>query len=111
VVEFSARRSTMLTGLYRDSPLSLQVSSSVVYQLCQDRSLVRALLTNCPTFDPAHTEIMGRDSVVGIQTWQRDGRSGVRNLTEAIYFFLKTSRWALGFGMSPVQWVSSFSRK
>jgi len=98
----------MLTELYRDSPLSLQVSSGVVHQLCQNCSLVTVLCTNRLTFDPAHTEIMGRDNVFGTQTWLRDGRSGVRILTDAIYFFLKTSRRALGLGLFPIQRVSSF---
>ena len=75
----------MLTELHRDSPLSLQVSSGVVHQLCRNRSLVRALTTIRPTFEPAHTQIVGRDSVVGTQTWLRHGRSGVRILTGGIY--------------------------
>ena len=52
---------------------------------------------------------MNRDSVVGIETWLRDGRSAVRILTGAIYFFLKNSGRALRLRLSPIQWVSSFS--
>jgi hypothetical protein len=103
----------MLTEIYLYFPLSLQVSSGLVHQLRQDRTLVRALINNHPTFDPAQsdTPIMGRDSVVGIETWLRDRGSGVQILTGVIYFLLKTSTGSLGLRLSLFNGYRVFPRR